>query len=48
MKNFDHLITRQRSGEFVAYHPLTKIKIATYKSWFEAFNAIQAILKATP
>lgn len=48
MKNIDHLIDRQRSGHFVAYHPITRKKIATYETWFEAFNAINSILKATP
>jgi hypothetical protein len=48
MKCIDHLIERQRSGHFVAYHPITKIKIATYDSWIEAFLAISAVMKETP
>lgn len=48
MKNIEHLIIRQRTGHFIAYHPVTKHAIATYESWSEAFNAIQSILKDTP
>ena len=47
MKNIDHLINRQRTGHFVAYHPITKLRIGTFDSWVDAFNAIQSILKAT-
>lgn len=47
MKNIDHLINRQRTGHFVAYHPITKVKIGTFESWIDAFNTIQSILKET-
>ena len=38
--HFDNLIERMRSGYFVAYHPVTRLRIGTYDSWLQAANAI--------
>ena len=43
--NFDDLIERTRSGYFAAYHPVTRLKIGTYDSWFQAMAAINEVAK---
>lgn len=43
--HFDNLIERTRSGYFAAYHPVTRLRIGIYGSWFEAADAISEAAK---
>jgi hypothetical protein len=43
MLDFENLIERMRSGQFAAYHPVTRLRIGIYDSWFQAMAAVSEV-----